>query len=337
MSSVDENGSEARERNARAARIRSAPAQDAPRRVTRGETPAHEEGSPASAAIVDWLAFSVRPPCGRGGEWLEAAISTVFCIPREGWSSKGRGWFGYAHRLDLGTFGLLAHGGKAQKGTLHVELNAHACARVTDWNAVRLWGEVYAASITRVDLAHDDFVGSVVNIPTALQWLREGAFNSNGRPPRAELIDDLGSGAGRTLYVGGRGSGKLLRIYEKGRQLGEPRSAWVRAEVELRNKGRVVPWEAVVSPGRFLAGAHPALGVLSAEQSRIRTVRRSAEIIYAAMVKNLRTQGGKALNVMCAVNEGDTASVLSQVVREGVPKRLVGLSDAVREVVGGQR
>ncbi|MCW5571744.1 MAG: replication initiation factor domain-containing protein [Steroidobacteraceae bacterium] len=230
---------------------------------------------------------------------------------------------------------MLAHGGKAQKETLHVELNAHACARISDWNAVRLWGDVYGANITRIDVAHDDFSGAVVNIARAMQWWQEGAFNSNGRPPRSELIDDLGSNRGKTLYVGRRGSGKLLRVYEKGKQLGDPASPWVRAEVELRNKGRIVPWDTVRAPGRYLAGAYPALGILSGEQSRIRTVRRAVEISYAAMVKTLRMQGGKSLNVMCAVNEGDAEAVLSQVVREGAPKRLAGLSDAVRRVLGG--
>ena len=67
--------------------------------------------------------------------------------------------------------------------------------------------------------------------------------------------------------VGGRRG--LLRIYKKGKQMGDPTSPWDRAEVELHNKGRVVPWEVVASPGQYLAGAYPALRLLNAEQSRL--------------------------------------------------------------------
>lgn len=335
MSSHDQQEGAARDPNAGAAGAGCALLNEPPRLVTRGETHGCDERMPASSALVDWLGFTVTTAQGRDRAWLEEALHIFFCVPREGWISKGRGWFGYAHRVDLGEFGLLAYGGKTQKNTLHVELNARGCARIADWNAVRLWGETYEATITRVDLAHDDFEGKTLSIERALQWWEAGKFNCNGRPPRSELWDDLGSGHGKTLYVGRRGSGKLLRVYEKGKQLGCRESPWVRAEVELRNKGRVVPWDVVKAPGQYLAGAYPALRFLNAEQCRMRTTARTAQIGYDVMVQNLRTQGGKSLNVMCVVNGGDCGAVLAQVVRPGVPKRLHGISDAVREALGG--
>jgi phage replication initiation protein len=302
-----------------------------PRSVTRGET--HESNRHASgrAAFVDWLAFTVRAPIHCGRKWLEDTLQNVFCVPREGWADHGRGWYGYRHRLTLGSFGLLAYGGEAQKGTLHVELNAHACRFVADWSVVRRWGETYSAAITRVDLAHDDERAQALDVNRAREWFEQGNFNVNGRPPRSQFIDDMGSNHGRTLYVGRRGSGKTLRIYEKGKQLGDTASSWVRAEVELRNKGRVVPWEVLTAPGEYFAGAYPALQFLSADQSRVRTTQRVAKISYDAMVRHLRVQGGKSLNVMCTVHQGDVAAVLGLVVREGTPKRLVGLEDVLLE------
>lgn len=299
-----------------------------PRSVTRGETHEGDEHARSSAALIDWLAFTVTPPAEERNvlAWIRDALILFFCVPGERWKSTGRGWNGYEHRVNLDEFGLLAHGGKHQRGTIHVELNAHACRRVQDWNAVRLWGETYAASITRVDLAHDDFTGDQVNILNALEWLKDGAFSSNGRPPAAQLIDDLGSNKGKTFYVGRRESGKFLRVYEKGKQLGDESSPWARVEVELRNKSRVVPWDALVRPGQYLAGAYPALGFLSAEQSRLQTTQRTGQISYAAMVKNLRAVGGKCLNVMSWVHAGDACEVLAQLVRDGVPKRLAGFS-----------
>ncbi|TAM09372.1 MAG: hypothetical protein EPN72_00745 [Nevskiaceae bacterium] len=296
-----------------------------PRLVTRGET-SHEANADTSSctAIVDWLAFSLKLPPGQSLTWLREALDLAFCIPPDVWKSTSRGWNGYRQRVDLGDFGLLAHGGEAQRGTVHVELNAHACARIVDWNAVRIWFETYDASITRVDLAHDDFDGVALNIETAKRWYHEGRFTTAGRPPKVQLIDDFDCGDGKTLYIGKRANGKLLRVYEKGRQLGDPSSTWVRAEVELRNKGRIIPAAVVTCPGQYLAGAYPALAFLTAEQQRLRTLQRGLSISFDRMVENLRMAGGKAVNVMCMVHGGDAFAVVDRIVREGTPARLAG-------------
>jgi len=94
----------------------------------------------------------------------------------------------------------------------------------------------------------------------------------------------------------------------------------------LRNKSRIVPWDVLTRPGQYLAGAYPALRFLDAEQCRLRTVQKVGQISYEAMVKNLRTAGGKALNVMNWVHAGDACEVVAQLVRDGVPKRLAGFS-----------
>jgi len=155
----------------------------APRSVTRGETHERDEQAADGVAFVDWLAFSVRAPTGRDRRWLEEAVQSVFCVPREGWADHGRGWFGYEHRLTLGAFGLLAFGGKAQKQTLHVELNGHACRLVADWNAVRLWGEIYSAAITRVDIAHDDNHAQAIDVNRARECSRRASSTSTGALP----------------------------------------------------------------------------------------------------------------------------------------------------------
>ncbi len=333
MSSPDGDSRAARDPLASGASIGSPRVEESPRVVTRGETPTQDGRTASGVALVDWLAFTVRPPAGHGVRWLLDELETTFRVPRTDWTGKGRGWFGYTHRIDLGEFGLLAYGGESQNGTVHAELNAHACRQVEDWHALRLWGGVYEAVITRVECAHDDFAGDVLSIARALDWYRAGAFADRGRPPKAHLHDDLGSGLGKTLEVGKRGSGKFLRVYERGKKLGDLDSPWVRAEVELHNKGRHVPWDVVVDPGRYLAGAYPALRFLSAEQSRIVTTRRTAEVSYDRMVRTLRTQGGKSINVMWRVLGRDCAAVVSELRREGVPKRLSGFTGAELEVL----
>lgn len=289
----------------------AAPAECEPRPVTRGE-------SHSGIAHVDWLACTFLP--GAGG--FASIIESVFLIPRDRWVTRPGGWQGYATRIDLGGLGLLAYGGEHQRGTVHLELNAHGCARVRDWNAVRVWCESCGVKITRIDLAHDDFSGRTVSVQQAQDWFADGQFITSGRAPLARLLDDLGSGRGKTLYVGQRQNGKLCRIYEKGKQLGDPSSPWCRVEVEFRAKSRVIPPDVLVKASSYLAGAYPCLAYLSEHQDKVRTLKKSAEIGYARMVECLRTQYGPALNVMLRAEGGDPFAVLFQTMRPGVPKRL---------------
>lgn len=300
------------------------PSLHSPRLVIRGET-IERDGSPLSAsALVDWLAFTLRPDDGQDLDWLFGVLSETFAMPVGDWQPERKSWNGYEFRVVLGPFGLVGFGGTHQRGTVHVSLNGTACRLVPAWEAVRAWGEEQRAVITRVDCAHDDFNGEVVNIERALRWDDDGAYSANGRPPTVTLIDDRGRGTGKTFNVGKRQNGKFLRIYEKGRQLGDPSSPWVRAEVEFRNCGRVIPWEVVTCPGRYLAGAYPALRCLSTEQSRIATSKRVAVITFDRMVSNLRQVGGKSVNLMSQVLDGDCEAVVAELVRDGIPKRFAG-------------
>jgi phage replication initiation protein len=197
------------------------------------------------------LAFTVPPAEERDWFWLRRELEDVCGLDCRWWESKSRKWSGYRYRLDAYYpgergervhLGLAAWGGESQRGTLHVSLNGQGAAHVEDFGGPKAWGGV-KASITRVDVAYDDFEGRTVDIETARRWYGEGGFTSSGRPPTAELIDDLGSGRGKTFYVGNRGHGKLCRVYEKGRKEGDPTSPWVRVEVEWRNKNREIPWE----------------------------------------------------------------------------------------------
>lgn len=308
---------------------------DVPRLVTRGETSQPDK----PIAFVDWLAFTVKCPSAFELGWITGELQRVFSVAPNMLNRRNGGWFGYEHRIDLGAVGLLAYGGEFQRGTLHVELNAHGCRNILDWDEVRAWGEASNASITRVDLAHDDFLGEIASIERAVAWLEAGEFNVGGRQPQTHVAGDwLAKQKGRTLYVGSRESGKLTRVYEKGKQLGGDAEQfftnWTRIEVEFRNKGRIVPWETLTHPGKYLAGAYPAFGYLSAEQCRLKTIRREVAVTYEAMVRHLRTQGGKAINVMTEVEFGDAAAVIAQLIKPGeIPKRLVGYPEEVLKTI----
>lgn len=247
-----------------------------------------------------------------------------------------KGWFGYTNMAKimspdgLVNYGILAYGGESQKGSIHVEVNGQGCAAVVHWEEIAEWGEKHNAVITRVDLAHDDFTGNEITIGTALDWYREGRFDQNGRPPKGLLFDDLGSGSGRTLNIGNRKSGKMLRVYEKGKQLGDPSSPWTRVEVELRNKGRVIPWAALTRPGHYLAGAFPCLAYLSAIQEKIRTLAKAAQTTLTAATHHLQKSGGKLVDLLMNLHNEDAAAVVQKIRGEGIPRRLAAYASYLR-------
>lgn len=287
--------------------------------------PLPDESVSEDVAHIDWLAFTVTPPEGQTPAWLFKALLEF--LPVRNFTPTGKGWNGYKERhtiIGLGEadLGLVALGGKSQRGSMHVELNAQACALINNWPALQAWCEQYKANITRIDLAHDDLTGETISISTGLAWLREGLFNLNGRPAKASLFDDLGSGDGKTLYIGKRANGKMLRIYEKGKQLGDVQSLWVRVEVEMRNKSRVIPWDALTRPGNYLAGAYPCLAYLSHVQDKIKTISKAVEISLESSVEHLHQTGGKLINLLMHVHSGDAFAVVGELKRPGIPQRL---------------
>lgn len=318
--------------------------QSAPRVVTTGGNNSAHSHSPQSAH-VDWLGFTVNFSDTHSLHWLAQSLRQF--IPRLVLTPTGKGWFGYKVRhtialadlpdLDLG---LVAHGGDSQRGTATIQLNAQACALITDWAGLKAWCEQNAVRITRVDLAHDDLTGQVLSIERALQWRLDGLFSKNGAREgrtavKARLVDDLGSSDGKTFYVGKRGSGKLLRIYEKGKQLGDMSSPWVRAEVELRSKDRVIPWDVLDYPADYLSDCYPCLQYLSAEQRKIKTIKKSIEITLDSSVHHLSYMGGMLVNFLMLVFEGDAQAVVKLIRRDGIPRRLSGFAAHLPQYISG--
>jgi phage replication initiation protein len=268
---------------------------------------------------IDYFSFTVP-----GGDVDAIVREAQSFLGVQSVEDRKRGMHGYLASRDLGRYGIVAYGGEAQRGTVLVSINGEGCRRIADFGRVRAWAEPLGARITRLDIAADDHESQSVDIPRAIQAWRDGLFTLAGRPPKARWIDDFGGGAGCSFYVGSRPSGKLCRVYEKGKQLGDPASKWVRAEVELHAKDRVIPWNAVNDPAPFLAGSYPFFKFLSLESERIHTIRRATEISIGAVASWVKLAAGKSVNVLLDHFEGDHVALVDSVRREGVPKRLQG-------------
>ena len=294
-----------------------------PRSVIRGET------SVSLPVCIDYLSFTV--PGGDVGAVIGEA-QALLGVPEV--EDRGRGMFGYRASVDLGGYGLVAYGGEAQRGTVLVSINGEGCRRIADYGRVRAWGESLGARITRLDIAADDHESESLDVPRAIQAWREGLFKVGGRPPKARWIDDFGGGGGCTFYVGSRAGGKLCRVYDKGKQLGEPESKWTRAEIELRAKDRVIPWDAVTDPAPYLAGSFPYFSFLSFVAERIRTIKRATEISIEAVARWVKLAAGKSLNVLLEHHGGDFVGLVLAVKRDGIPKRLQGWWGAEERLAG---
>jgi phage replication initiation protein len=270
---------------------------------------------------VDWIAFTCFPGDHWQGE-LRHFLHANFGL--EGWELR-RGWQGYECSARVGEVGrqaLVAWGGEGQRGSVHVQLPGAVCALCRNWDVVLEWFECMRARLTRVDLAGDDFTGAQCSVEWAIQQHEAGGFMSGGRKPSARVMRDLDGVAGDTAYVGRRENGKLLRVYEKGKQLGDPASAWVRCELEMRSKDRVLPFEMLLRPAEYLAGAFPCLAFFAEVRERVRAFRERATVSFSRMVEVARLHAGRAINAMLLANDGDVDECVMTLRRSGMPSRL---------------
>ncbi len=312
---------------------------DSPRPVIRGESPLQDEGNhgnvPGTTALTDWLNCSFPfDPLSLSLEEFVKGLSEATHEAFGGMTDRNRGLHGFAQSFAFDRGGVLfAIGG--QRNTAFLSIPGEGCAYVRDWAPVTTYlRDRLGARITRWDGAADDFYGHH-SVDMAVELYRLGGFNVGGRPPahscHGDWIDPRGRG--RTFEVGRRQSGKLLRIYEKGKQLGCPLNPWVRWELELRNVDRFIPWDVLSDPGRFLAGAYPCLSWISDQASRIRTVKAQDRISYDRLKEVGALAYGALINVMLQ-REGSPERVVELLRRDAVPRRLSFTDDYLRTQAG---
>lgn len=275
-------------------------------------------------ALVDALAFSVVPPDERSYTWVLTEMAAFLDL---GAVEYRKGLFGFRHSARFGDgAGVIAWGGESQKGRVYFSLMGKGCSMVTRWADVAAWLQQNRAVIKRADLAYDDFFGKLVSIAWAIQQYQGDGFNAGGRKPihavYGDWLEGEASTKGRTLGIGNRASGKYARIYEKGKQLGDASSPWTRIEVEWRAEDRFIPYDILVRPSHYLAGAYPCLAFLSQEQSTIKTVTKASRIAFDAAVENAKQHCGKLLNLMMQVMQGDYVAVVDKLLRHGIPARI---------------
>ncbi len=297
-----------------------------PRPVTRGEStprPAQDQ-----RAKIDWLNATFPAPAMS----VAGLVQFLGAVCGRGIAAKlDGGLFGFAerHRLTMHVdgaqveIGALALGGESQGGKWLLQLTGKGCGMVDDWASLRELLEGLGATITRLDLALD-FLHGEHTVDDAMDMLEDGQFTSQGRTPSSMQMGDWHAGKeGRTLYVGKAKNGKMLRVYEKGKQLKSVNSEWVRYEVQLGNRDRVIPFDAMTEPDRFFAGAYPALqALIDSAAETIPTTQTETLTNLGHLLYHLRRCYGKALHQAtetCAVSHTDLVEEMRVI---GIPRRV---------------
>ena len=224
-------------------------------------------------------------------------------------------------RNDVGYFAF-----DGNNATTCISLSGIGCKALSaeDYRIIRQNIEDFEGKITRIDLAHDCLNGEVT-LQDVHTWYDAGLFScgSRGKYPSIKKFDDCGSDAGSTIYVGSRESGKMFRAYEKGKQLGDKSSNWVRLELELHSTKRAIPYEILEKISSYLSGSYDCMNYLSVEQSRIVTQQKTDSINYEHLEHYCKQAYGRFIDVMLQVYDGCPELVVEKLRRDdALPSRL---------------
>ncbi|HID9489542.1 TPA: replication initiation factor domain-containing protein [Stenotrophomonas maltophilia] len=186
---------------------------------------------------------------------------------------------------------------------------AARCGHAQRWLELRAKLESCGGRITRLDVCADDLMGKYP-LRLAQKWYDEGEFDNRGQRPKAQLVDDYDSGDGKTLYVGGKKSEKQLRVYEKGRELGDKSSPWVRYEAQFRASNRKeLPLDLLRDPAAYLLGAYPVLRFLRCISSRIDVTKAAAVATFKSACRHFKRQYGGFVNFVFRTCPDEEAAV----------------------------
>lgn len=310
------------------------------RSVTRVEspTPSKSDSVSSNKTKIDWLNCTFD---GSGFTPTEfgQVIQQFFRVPVQGEHRAGEGFLGFSEgwkliaRLPDGStaqVGVIARGGKSQRGRWLFQINGRGCGLVSDWARLsEFLSTLIDLRVSRVDIAAD-FLNGEFTVDDAVTLYDEGRFISRGRNPEIDLTggwyckNDEEQKKGRTVYIGKLKNGKTLCVYEKGKQLKMENSDWVRYEVRLGNRDReTIPLEVLTNPDKFFRGAYPAIAdMLEGAAQEIPTVARETQASLAHGLYHASRCYGKYFNQVLNATDCDISDLIEEVRITGLPAKI---------------
>lgn len=295
--------------------------------------------------VIDWLSVTMQSATFENDRTSEqvhesfrqsALIDNVshvlqdifgFGIDKE--NKSGRNFYERSYTLEHNA-GFVCIGG--QNDTIMISINGTGCTYGKQgWEGhFNAWLNLFCQEpkITRIDLAHDDLYGEY----TSIDWFNEqhtiGGFTNGGRPPSVEWRGDWKkpNGKGRSLYVGSRDSSKFTRIYEKGRQLGDKNSLWLRTEVEYKSRDIFIPLEVLTNPSEYFLASYPCFHIFDGQidVSKFERIEKQNLMTFDQAVEILKHQYGRYLHFFRQVYDDDTVllDLLTDIKNKAVPERI---------------
>lgn len=271
-------------------------------------------------AFIDWITVSfhvatINPKFVRNGqdddEYMEMCCSAVMDLTPSLMSifgkkyhitkqfQKGRNFYQYSFDIGEG-LGFVCIGGQRNTVSITVSGNGLSMAQNGwEFQLFKFLENAQRGKITRIDLAHDDIKGEYLNVYELDKLESAGGFHCGGA--RSSVRHDGNwkykdpNNQGLTLYVGNRASGKMMRAYEKGKQLGEANSKWTRVEVEYKSADRNIPFDVLLNPSAYFMGAYPCFETLFQFETseKIKTKKKTVEVTLDHSFEVIKKQFGK--------------------------------------------
>jgi phage replication initiation protein len=293
-----------------------------------------------SEGRLDTLMEAIRVRCQFGvpvgdDDLKRLAVETFRAmVGRDVSAQEGSLQLGFQVSLKMESIGLVAIGGAGERvffkfSGAAFSLCADLPARLSQWLA-----DKHSLTITRVDLAVDDFTGEVFSPVLVKEAHEAGLFNpSRGMKPRLDFAGDWSRGdpyhLGLTTYIGGRDS-KLLRCYDKGKEQGDKESPWVRIEVELRGATFAIPLGVLLQPTAFFCGSWSWLACQVSklghcgESIRLERLVSESECSIEGVIQTLRKQYGQHIKALRKHFDNDSALLDAiQATHGRMPAKLV--------------
>lgn len=272
-------------------------------------------------AFIDWVTSTWKQdsidlldnyPYFDRDEIVQAYSQHFFQIFGFGIEQKmnGRGNYFYEEFYRLGSetavYGYFHIGGKEQRDTVLLEINATGCqAALPDWELryYQFLQQLRKPHLTRIDTTKDFFNGEYTPEQAYEDW-KNGLFvvgNNNPKCQKKGTAWEREDGTGKTLTIGTLNSSKMLNVYEKGRQLKDKDSLMVRFEVRHKAlKNNHLPLDMLINAGDYLFGSYPLLNeaLFKGEVKRTESTNKKLVSTFESRKHYARQQVGKLVLFM---------------------------------------
>jgi phage replication initiation protein len=199
----------------------------------------------------------------------------------------------------------------------------------------------HSGLLTRLDIALDFFKGEVSYLDSVKAY-KSGLFmhEKASVSPFSKVIQELSdTNSGNSHYVGKRTSGKMYRAYEKGHQLGDKGSNWVRLEVEYNtNNNRFIDPDCLINHDQAFSESYPYCSFVLSEfcsefvstgGKLVKVVRdEKIKVQVQVLIAHARNSYGKLFDLLGQLVDESTGELFAPsrickvLGREGIPDRL---------------